>query len=115
VFQGTCSWREIEVISRGGSDDRAELLCRILYTGQQKDFLGFCRASSAVIEAAVLATRLAYCDRKAVAASLGHYAEIVDKTGGETEKQASSLSATTSGRGGAMIEVRTAHRPIWAC
>jgi len=91
VFQGTCSWREIEVISRGGSEDRAELLCRILYTGRQKDFLGFCRAGSAVIEAAILATRLAYRDRKTIAANLGHYGEIVDKTGDETEKQAFQL------------------------
>jgi hypothetical protein len=91
VFQKTCSWREIEVISKGGSDERAELLCRILYTGRQRDFLGFCRASSAVIEAAILATRLAYCNPKTVTASLDHYGEIVDKTGGENEKQALRL------------------------
>ena len=91
VFQETCSWREIEVISRSGSDERAELRCRVLHAGRQKDFLGFCRSGSAVIEAAILATRLDRCDLRTTAEKLDHYGEIVEKTGDEPEKQAFRL------------------------
>jgi hypothetical protein len=91
VFQGACSWREIEMVSQSGSDDRAELRCRVLHKGWQRDFLGFCRASNAVIEATILATRLSLYDRKAVADRLIRYMEIVEKTGDETEKHAFRL------------------------
>ena len=91
VFEGTCSWREMEVVSRDGSDNRAEVQCRILHSEKQKDFLGFCRASNAVIEAIILATRLAFYDRKIVDERIAGFAEIVDKTGGSTEIQALQL------------------------
>jgi hypothetical protein len=88
VFDGCCSWREIEVISRDGSEERAELRCRVLYDGRQRDFLGFCRASNAVIEATILATRLHLYDRKILTEGLIHYRTIVEKTGDTAEKQA---------------------------
>ena len=88
VFDGCCWWREIEVISRGGSEERAELRCRVLYDGRQKDFLGFCRASNAVIEATILATRLHLYDRKRLVEELIHYRTIVERTGDVAEKQA---------------------------
>ena len=91
VFESTCSWRETEVVSKDGSDDRAELKCRVLHKGWQKDFLGFCRAGNAVIEAAILATRLAIYDRKMVNEKLMYYMKVVDKTADSKEKQAFRL------------------------
>ncbi len=91
VFERTCFWREMEVVSRGGSDDRAELQCRVLHKGWQRDFLGFCRASNAIIEATVMATRLALYDRKLVDEEMIRCRKIVEKTGGETEKRAFQL------------------------
>jgi uncharacterized protein len=91
VFQRTCSWRELAVISHGGSSDRAEVRCRVVHEERQKDFLGFCRAGSAVLEAAILATRVAMCDPKTVAEKLTQFEEIVEKTGGHNERQAFQL------------------------
>jgi hypothetical protein len=91
VFRGACSWLELTVVSQGGSDERAEFHCRVLHKGRQRDFLGFCRASSAIIEATILATRLPFCDRGDVVKNLNHYTKIVEKTGGENEKQAFQL------------------------
>jgi hypothetical protein len=91
VFQGTCSWLEMAVAAQGGSEDRAALHCKLLHKGRQKDFLGFCRGSNAVIEATILATRLALYDRKVVEERLLHYGEIVEKTGDETERRAFQL------------------------
>jgi hypothetical protein len=91
VFKDACSWWELEVVSRSGSEERAELRCRVLHTERQKDFLGFCRAGNAVIEAAILATRAGLYDRKIVTDSLARFGEIVEKTGDEKEKQAMQL------------------------
>lgn len=88
VFRETCYWREMEVVSRGGTGERAEFRCRILHQGRQRDFLGFCRAGYAVIEAAILATRLDYANHETVAERLASYGEIVEKTGDESERNA---------------------------
>jgi uncharacterized protein len=91
VFQRTCSWRELVVISHEGSQERAEVRCRVLHQGRQKEFLGFCRAGHAVLEAMILATRVRFYDRKSIAEKLMPYQEIVEKTGGTNEKRAFQL------------------------
>lgn len=91
VFEGACSWLELEVVSTGDSDERAEMRCRVMHTGRQRDFLGFCRARGAVIEAAILATRVGLYSRKAVEDKLIPYGEIIEKTGAAIERQAMQL------------------------
>jgi uncharacterized protein len=91
VYQETCSWQEMALVSQGGSDERAELQFRILHKGRHKDFLGFCRARNAVIEATILATRLKFYDPDVVNQRLIQFREIIEKTGGIAEKQAFQL------------------------
>jgi hypothetical protein len=88
VFRGACSWRELAVVAAAGTAERAEVHCRVVSKGWQRDFLGFCRAKSAVIEAAILSTRLHLHDSKAVLEALDGYEEIVRKTGDEAERVA---------------------------
>ncbi len=91
VFQDACSWLELAVVGGGGSEERAEFRCQVLHKGRHKDFLGFCRARNAVIEAAIMATRLAFHDRNRATDILNQYMKIVEKTGSEIEKQAFQL------------------------
>lgn len=91
VFQDACSWIELAVDSTGGTDDRAEFRCRILHKGRMKDFLGFCRARNAVIEAAILASRLSITNKQDALCSLKQYMKVVEKTGSDIEKQAFRL------------------------
>jgi uncharacterized protein len=91
VLQDSCSWLELEVVSIGGTEERAEFESRIRHTGRQREFLGFCRAKNAVIEATILATRLSFHDKNMVLDSLNQYMRIVEKTGSEMEKQAFNL------------------------
>ncbi len=91
VYRNACSWKEMVVESQGGSDDRAELQCRVLYKGSQRDFLGFCRAGNAVIEATILATRMNLVNPSIVDARMIQYREIVEKTGGDAERKAFQL------------------------
>jgi len=88
IFSDTCSWREMEVISESGSNERAEIQCRVVYEGRQKEFLGFRRASNAVLEATIIATRRAFYDLTVLEKKLAHYREIVEKTGDAIDKQA---------------------------
>jgi uncharacterized protein len=91
VFQETCSWRELAVISQEESQERPEVRCRVLHAGRQKEFLGFCRAGNAVLEAIILATRVRLLDPKTVAERTTQYQEIVEKTGDTNEKHAFQL------------------------
>lgn len=91
IFQDACSWLELEVVAIDGSDERVEFRCRVLHRGRHKDFLGFCRARNAVIEAAIMATRLDIHDRNMAADILNQYMKVVEKTGSEIEKQAFQL------------------------
>ncbi len=88
VFQGACSWRELAVIAVTGTAERADVRCRVAGKGWRRDFLGFNRARSAIIEAAILATRLHLQDPVTVAEALDRYDVIVEKTGDEAEKTA---------------------------
>lgn len=91
VLQGACSWRELKVLSVGGTPERAEVICQVVHDGRMRDFLGFCRASAAVLEAAILATRLDAYSAASVQEIMRHYAQIVDKTGGENDRHAFQL------------------------
>ncbi len=88
VFQEACSWKELEVVATDGTVNRAEVRCRVVGKGWKRDFLGFCRARNAVIEATILATRLHLHDAQAVFEDLERYEQIVQKTGDEVEKVA---------------------------
>jgi hypothetical protein len=88
VLRNACSWRELEVVSQGGTHNRAEVHCRVIHEGRQRDFLGFRRASNAVIEATILATRLKLYDLKTKTERMAQFEEIVEKTGDDTEKLA---------------------------
>lgn len=91
VFLQACSWRELEVVDKGGTDDRAEIRCRVVHAERQHDFLGFCRAGNAVIEATILATRLCAAERNEVEEKMSGFEEIVGKTGGAIEREAMRL------------------------
>jgi hypothetical protein len=90
VLAEACSWRELEVIEVKGAcaDDRADIRCRVAGRGHRREFLGFSRARSAVIEAAIVATRLHLHRREDVEADLARYREVVARTGGEREHEA---------------------------
>lgn len=88
VLEDACTWRELEVLSLGGDKERAEIRCRVVGRGQLRDFVGFNRGRNAVIEAAILATRLHLHDAAEVSSALERYEEIVHKTGGKQEREA---------------------------
>jgi hypothetical protein len=84
-----CYWRELAVVGETERNSRrAEIRCRVVGQGWQRDFLGFNRGRNAVVEATIVATRLHLCPVQEVWAELERGQEIVRKTGGPREQQA---------------------------
>ncbi|WP_425398061.1 DUF447 domain-containing protein [Aeoliella sp.] len=81
-------WYAFEVQNLDESQDRTEMICRVSEQGHVRDFFGFNRARHAVIEAAILASRLHLISVETVLDQFEQYATIVDKTAGPTERTA---------------------------
>ncbi len=88
ILQDACVFREVAVEKVDDTAERAEVLCRVVGSGRLRDFLAFNRGKNAVIEAAILATRLDLYGCERVRAAFREYEELVNKTGGEQEHAA---------------------------
>jgi hypothetical protein len=63
----------------------------VLHVGRLREFFGFNRAMFAVVEAAILATRVAFLPWEQIDSEFRRLAILVEKTGGPREKQAFAL------------------------
>ncbi len=88
VIADACRWYEFRVAMLDDRTERTTIACAVAAAGRGRDFFGFNRAKHAVIEAAILATRLRRLRPSDVAAEFRRLAEIVEKTGGEQERRA---------------------------
>ncbi len=79
-------WYAFDVVSIDDSQDRTEIVCQVAHQGHVRDFFGFHRARHAVLEAAILATRLHLLPIESVLDQYADYAEIIDKTAGPDER-----------------------------
>jgi hypothetical protein len=91
VLADCCSWRELEVASIDRTPPRSRVDTRIVHSGTRRDFIGFNRASHAVLEAAIYATRLHLLGREFIDSELTRLQVIVDKTAGPREFEAMAL------------------------
>lgn len=88
VLRDACRWYEFRVQECDDRDERARFAVEVVHTGRGRDFFGFNRAKHAVVEAAILATRIAFLPPGDVAAEFGRLAVVVRKTGGPQELEA---------------------------
>lgn len=88
VIAKTCRWYEFEVVSLDDSRERAEVRTRVTHAGRLRDVWGFNRASHAVIETAILATRLHLIPVDEIVRQLDQFRVIVEKTAGDSERDA---------------------------
>jgi hypothetical protein len=91
VLADCCSWREVEVTAVDRTPPRARIDAAIVHRGVRREFVGFNRASHAVLEAAIYATRLHLLPRQFVESELARLQVIVDKTAGPHELEAMAL------------------------
>jgi hypothetical protein len=88
VLADACRYYEFRVVSMDESEPRVRIDVETVYTGRLRDFFGFNRAKHAVVEAAILATRVAILPHEEITAEFKRLAVIVEKTGGSHEKEA---------------------------
>ena len=88
ILGDACRWYAFRTGAWEESGPRASVVCPVTASGVLRDFLGFNRAKYAVVEAAILATRLHMLPRETVAAELARLAPLVDKTGAASERRA---------------------------
>ena len=68
--------------------ERPRFHCRVVARGAHAPFAGFNRAQAAVVEAAILVSRLHLLSRESIEGELARLAIVVDKTAGEGEREA---------------------------
>lgn len=88
VLTDACSYYECSVIHADTASERATFRCKTIKKGVLREFIGFNRARNAIIEAAILATRIRFLGVPQILEEYRRLAEIVQKTGGEQEAQA---------------------------
>ena len=85
ILADACRWYAFRVQSIDDSQPRSRIEADVVDHGRIRDFFGFNRAKHAVVEAAILATRVGLLPREEIAAEFNRLAVVVEKTGGEQE------------------------------
>lgn len=91
VLADCCAWRELEVTTIDSTPPRSRIDMTVVHRGTHRDFIGFNRASHAVLEAAIYATRVHLLPREFLDSELQRLQVIVDKTAGPREFEAMAL------------------------
>lgn len=97
IIADACRWYAFRVDSIDDRRERTEIAATVVDRGRIRDFLGFNRAKHAVIEAAILATRVQFLGTSAVQSEFERLSVIVEKTGGRQERSAFALLQTYVG------------------
>lgn len=91
VLADACRWYEFRVSSLDDSSERTRIEADVVHVGRMRDFFGFNRAKHAVLEAAILATRLHLLPPEDVRRQLEALRVPVEKTAGPQEREAFAL------------------------
>ena len=91
VLDEACRAYEFKVVAADTSQERLRLEARVVAVHEGRPFLGFNRARHAVVEGAILVTRLHLLGAEEVSRQLRELAVIVSKTGGPREHEAFRL------------------------
>jgi hypothetical protein len=88
IVADACRWFAFQVRRLIDTTERTTIDCEVVDRGTLRDFLGFNRAKHAVIEAAILATRIGILPPDQISAELRRLATPVEKTAGDQERRA---------------------------
>lgn len=91
VLAGACRYHEVRVVEIDDKQERTRIVAQVVHTGRLRDVIGLNRAVYAVVEAAILATRLHLTGAAPVLARYDELQVLVDKTGAQPEHQAMNL------------------------
>lgn len=79
---------ELEAVAFEDHELRPKFRCRVVHEASHRPFLGFNRAQAAVLEAAILSTRLSMLPREKVEGEMAYLRIAIEKCAGEAEAEA---------------------------
>jgi hypothetical protein len=88
VLAGALSHWELDVARVAEHAERPRFFCRVVHVGTHAPWSGFNRAQAAVIETAVLVSRLHMLPREKIESELAYLEIAVSKTAGPREREA---------------------------
>ena len=88
ILADACRWFALRVRTLDDHDERTTIACDVVDRGTLREFFGFNRAKHAVVEAAILATRISLLPAEEIRTEFQRLAVIVDKTAGDQERVA---------------------------
>jgi len=88
ILDGALAHAELKVDRVEEDEQRPRFYCKVLFEASHAPFKGFNRAQAAVIEAAILASRLHMLPREKIERELGYLQIWVEKTAGPREHEA---------------------------
>jgi uncharacterized protein len=91
LLEDACRAYEFQIVATDRSQERLRLEARVVTVHEGRPFLGFNRARHAVLEGAILVTRLHLLGGEEVSRQLRELSVIVGKTGGPREHEALRL------------------------
>ncbi len=91
VLEAACHWYALKVAEWDTSQPRAVARCEVVDHGTTKPFFGWNRAKHAVVEMAILASRVHILEHTVIANEIARYRVLVDKTAGIRERDAFEL------------------------
>jgi hypothetical protein len=109
VLRDACRWYEFTVVELDDRQERTTIEAEVVASGRLRDFFGLNRAKHAVVEGAILATRVGILPQQQILDEFQRLAVLVEKTGGEQERRAWRLleSYVASAGGEAAARVST--------
>jgi len=91
ILTDACRWYAFRVSSLDDRDERTRIACEVIDRGRLREFFGLNRAKHAVVEAAILATRLGFLPIDDIRAEFDKLYPLIHKTGGKQEHTAFNL------------------------
>ena len=88
IIADACRWYDMRVRSIEDAQEPARIVAEVVAQGRLRDFFGFNRAKHAVVEAAILASRIEWLPAEEILADFARLGTIVEKTGGSQETAA---------------------------
>lgn len=88
LLANACRWFAFRVSHLDDTEERTTIECTVIGSGNLRPFFGFNRAKHAVLEAAILATRIGILPSEQITAELQRLAILVEKTAGMQEREA---------------------------
>ena len=88
ILADACRWYAFRIQRWDDESPRANVTCRIVDRGTIREFLGFNCAKHAVVEAAILATRIDRLPREEILQQFATLSKLVEKTAGDQERRA---------------------------